>query len=177
MSAIARFFRRYATPLAALVLVVGLYELTQLPALPRSTRDELASRFRFSRQPLPGLPGATHQSIRAVHSSLQRISAWISALGAAVALRDLDGDGLPNDLCYVDPRTDQVIVAPVPGTPARYRPFSLDPSPLPYNATMAPMGCLMGDFNEDGLMDVLVYYWGRTPVAFIRQKPDAPDSV
>ena len=25
---------------------------------------------------------------------------------------------------------------------------------------MAPMGCLPGDFNEDGLQDVLAYYWG-----------------
>jgi hypothetical protein len=31
------------------------------------------------------------------------------------------------------------------------------------------MGCLPGDLNEDGLMDVLVYYWGRTPVAFLRR--------
>jgi hypothetical protein len=34
---------------------------------------------------------------------------------------------------------------------------------------MAPMGCLPGDFNEDGLQDVLAYYWGRTPIAFIKQ--------
>jgi len=33
---------------------------------------------------------------------------------------------------------------------------------------MAPMGCLPGDLNEDGSLDVLVYYWGRTPVAFLR---------
>jgi hypothetical protein len=33
---------------------------------------------------------------------------------------------------------------------------------------MAPMGCLPGDFNEDGLADILVYYWGRTPIAFLR---------
>src|SRR5262249_14509803 len=33
---------------------------------------------------------------------------------------------------------------------------------------MAPMGALMADMNEDGLTDVLVYYWGRPPVAFLR---------
>src|SRR5215204_2183832 len=26
------------------------------------------------------------------------------------------------------------------------------------------MGCLPGDFNEDGRMDLLVYLWGRTPI-------------
>ena len=41
---------------------------------------------------------------------------------------------------------------------------------MPYDAaTMAPMGSLPGDLNEDGLMDVLVYYWGRPPIAFLRR--------
>jgi enediyne biosynthesis protein E4 len=35
---------------------------------------------------------------------------------------------------------------------------------------MAPMGCLPGDLNEDGLMDVIVYFWGRTPVAFMQKE-------
>ena len=29
---------------------------------------------------------------------------------------------------------------------------------------------LVGDFNEDGLADILVYYWGRSPVIFLRKK-------
>ena len=86
-------------------------------------------------------------------------------------MEDLDGDGLPNDLIYSDPRTDLVTVAPVPGTGNRYAPFTLNPAPLPYDpATMAPMGMVVGDFNEDGLMDILVYYWGRSPVIFLRKK-------
>ncbi len=32
---------------------------------------------------------------------------------------------------------------------------------------MAPMGCVPGDFNEDGRMDLLVYYWGRTPILYL----------
>ena len=38
---------------------------------------------------------------------------------------------------------------------------------------MAPMGTVAGDFNEDGLMDLLVYFWGRTPVLYLRQKNDS----
>ena len=77
---------------------------------------------------------------------------------------------MPNDVLYVDTRADRVIIAPVPGTGERYEPFVLDPVPLRYDpATMAPMGCLPGDMNEDGLMDVLVYYWGRSPIAFLRR--------
>src|ERR1041385_7648931 len=33
------------------------------------------------------------------------------------------------------------------------------------------MGTLAGDFNEDGLIDLMVYFWGRTPVIYLR-KPD-----
>jgi hypothetical protein len=128
----------------------------------------LAARFNFAGSTLPVLENYAQKSVRAVSPSLQRISAWISSVGAAVALNDLDGDGLPNDVCYVDVRIDQVVVAPAPGTPPRYKPFALEPSPLRYDATMAPMGCVPGDLNEDGLSDILVYYWGRTPIAFLR---------
>ena len=83
---------------------------------------------------------------------------------------DLDGDQLPNDVCYVDTRTDQVIIAPVPGTEKRFAPFALNPGSSLYNrATMAPTHCLPGDLNEDGLMDVLVSYWGRAPIAFLQR--------
>ena len=39
---------------------------------------------------------------------------------------------------------------------------------------MCPMGCLIADLNEDGLMDVLVVYWGRSPIVFLRKKPADP---
>jgi hypothetical protein len=34
---------------------------------------------------------------------------------------------------------------------------------------MAPTGCLLGAFNEDGLTDVLVYFWGRSPIIYLQQ--------
>jgi hypothetical protein len=132
----------------------------------------LAARFQFTRFELPG-PATPLREARAVHPSMERISAWVSAMGAAAALGDVDGDGLPNDLCHVEPRTDQVRVMPVPGTGERYPAFELRPTPLPWDQTMAPMGCLIADLNEDGAMDFLVYYWGRTPVAFLRTNGSA----
>src|SRR5262249_46850379 len=165
-------FRRQAAKLTAIILVFVVYGFARVPEPSESELAKLAEGFHFHTSPLPTLSGETQKTIREVNPSLRRISGWISSVGAAVALNDLDGDGLPNDTCYVDTRIDKVIVAPVPGTPARYQPFALDPSGLPYDsATMAPMGCLPGDFNEDGLEDVLVYYWGRTPVAFIKRQP------
>jgi enediyne biosynthesis protein E4 len=163
-------FRRQAAKLTAIVLIFVVYAFARIPAASESELTKLAADFSFRAAPLPTLNGETQKTIRDVNPSLRRIAGWISAVGAAVALNDLDGDGLPNDACYVDTRIDKVIVAPVPGTPARYQPFTLEPLSLPYNrATMAPMGCLPGDFNEDGLQDVLTYYWGRTPILFTKR--------
>jgi hypothetical protein len=164
--------RRFAAPLAALAMVGGSYLLARFPCISAGDCMKLAQDFKFEKLPLA--EAANHppyKYVRAVHPSLGRIASWVSTLGAAAALADLDGDGLPNDLINVDPRTDLVTVAPAPGTKNRYQPFTLNPAPLPFDAkTMAPMSILVGDFNEDGLMDVLVYYWGRSPVIFLRRK-------
>jgi len=163
--------KKRITMLAALVLVSVLYGFARLPEVSSGEKNRLASGFRFNLTPLTQPAGPPFKYIREVHPSLKRISAWISATGAAVALADLDGDGLPNDICRTETRTDQLVVQPAPGTGNRYSPFVLTPAPLVYDTrTMAPTGCLAGDFNEDGLMDILAYYWGRTPVAFLRAK-------
>jgi hypothetical protein len=171
------FLQHYLTRFVAIALMIVAYVFARQPVLSSAERAGLAERFQFLRQVLPDVapewPGHAPQQIRKVHPKLQSIAAWISAVGAAAALGDLDGNGLPDDVCYVDTRKDMVIVGPVPGTGARYAPRGLNLSPLPYDpATMAPMGCLPGDFNEDGKLDLLVYYWGRTPVAFLRHGPD-----
>src|SRR5262249_7314519 len=158
-------FRR----IVGIALVFTLYLLARLPGISSGERARLAQQFLFERAVLPVIPGSEVRSLRPVHPSLRHIAAWISAVRAAVALDDLDGDGLPNDVCYVDVRTDQVIVAPVPGAGARYAPFALNAGALFRRDTMAPMGCLPGDMNEDGAVDLLVYYWGRTPIAFLKR--------
>jgi hypothetical protein len=163
-------FKRWLKPVSAVLILAGLYFATQLPHISARERVALISHFQFQRSVLPQVPGYPAKTIRSVNPRLAGIAAWISSVGASVALNDLDGDGLPNDLCYVDTRTDQVIVAPVPGTPQRYKPFVLNPNPLAFDSnTMAPMGCLPLDANEDGLMDIVVYYWGRSPVVFLQQ--------
>lgn len=150
------------------VLLLALYGFSLPPSLESQEERVLAQQFRFIRHRLPELPQAQARFGRDVHPSLKHISSWISSVGASVALSDLDGDGYVNDVCYVDTRLNEVVVGPVPRTGARYNAFSLNLSALPYDPVRtAPMGCLPGDFNEDGWTDLLVYFWGRTPIAFL----------
>jgi hypothetical protein len=167
--------RQHSKRLLAIAMVAGLFLLAQTPALSRDEKTAITDRFAFQRLPLPQLSMAEARDEREVNPHLARHSAWISAVGAAIALNDLDGDGLANDLCQVETRTDQVLVAPVPGSGGRYAPFALA-TPLGTHrpGTIAPMGCVPHDMNEDGLMDLLVYYWGRTPVAYLKQANSAP---
>jgi hypothetical protein len=170
MRRLSRWMGQQVKRWVALIVILALFSLSRLPAVSATEREAIASRFHFTSSALPAIPTQSSQLWRPVHPSLERHSGWISAVGAAVALNDLDGDGLANDVCYVETRSDQVIVAPVPGTNPRYQPFTLVANSHLYNPkTMAPMGCLPGDVNEDGQMDILVYYWGRTPVAFLKQ--------
>src|SRR5260221_8461424 len=138
-----RTLRRRAAMLVAIALVAAIYGFAGLPVMPASERAELASRFHFTRLAMPEIPGSQYKYVRQVHPSLKRISAWISSVGAGVALADLDGDGLSNDLCQGEPRTDQGIGAPLPGTGDRDKAFPLLPDPIRYDpSTLAPVGGL-----------------------------------
>jgi enediyne biosynthesis protein E4 len=166
-----------ARTLTALLLVVGLF-LALRWSLNVSQKEvrAAATRFAFSRSTLPELPGPPLRTQRLVHPSLKRVSAFVSTVGAAVALNDLDGDGISNDACSIDTRTDQIIITPVPGTGNRYSPFALVQEPFFDRDRMAPLGVLLSDVTEDGHVDVIVYYAGRTPLLFLWQPSTHADS-
>jgi len=165
--------RSISKPVLLWGMVAALWWYARLPQLSRQEAADIAKHFHFERR-LFSKPGDRLSSYRAVNPRLRGVAAWVSSVGAAIALGDLDADGLPNDACLVDPRSDQVMVSPIPGTGKRFQPFTLDPYPLRYDSSsMAPMGCLMVDLNEDGLRDLVVYYWGRTPIAFLRRQTEA----
>jgi enediyne biosynthesis protein E4 len=163
------FLQRQMKRIVALILIAASYAFARLPAPTATERARVAERFRFEPRLLGESLTGGHQTVRAVHPSLGRLNAWVSAVGAAVALNDLDGDGDPNDACLVDPRTDRVHVLPVTQL-QRYAPFTL---PVPADgfdpATVAPMGCTPADVNEDGRQDLIVYFWGRTPLIYLRR--------
>lgn len=112
--------------------------------------------------------GDAPRTIRRVHPDLEHISAWISSVGASVALFDHDGDDVANDVCLVDSRFDTVTVAPAPTTGLRFARFEViwsDAGATP--GTVAPMGCLAADMDEDGRQDLILYYWGRAPSLYL----------
>jgi hypothetical protein len=163
--------------MVALATIAVTVVATRIPQPVTAESEELRRRYAFDRQALVSVPVRGLQQQRQVSPGVQHISTWMSALGAAIALGDVDGNGIADDQCLTDPRTDTITVAPVAGG-ARYSPFILQPEPLPYDATTtAPMGCLPGDFNGDGHLDLVTYYWGRTPVLFLRDPGLAPGAA
>ncbi|MGH3860294.1 CRTAC1 family protein [Actinokineospora sp.] len=167
------WLHRQLPGIIALVLVVTTFMVARLPESSAAEKTALAKDFKFTAKSIAMPSGFAQQEVRKVNKDYKHIDAWISSVGAAIAMNDVDGDGLPNDLCITDPRIDQVVVTPVPDKNGhRYPAFALNPGSLPMNGQIAPMGCLPGDYNEDGRTDLLVYYWGRTPIIFLT-KPEA----
>ena len=169
------FFRKRARGLApgiaAVLVLVSIFFVAQ-SQVSVAGATEVASQYKFKQMPIAMPPGYNKQhmnTIRQVNPAYQHIAAWISSVGASIAINDLTGHGRADAMCIVDTRTNDVVVTYTPTAPAadRFTPFVLNPSPLPVDNTMAPTGCTPGDFNGDGRMDLLVTYWGRTPILFL----------
>ncbi|HZB51561.1 MAG TPA: hypothetical protein VE547_20910, partial [Mycobacteriales bacterium] len=90
-------------------LVLGL--LVARPGLGDDETAALAARYGFTVETVGTAPPGAKYS-RQVAPGLAKISGWISAAGAAVALADVRGTGRPADLCLVDPRDDSVSLRP-----------------------------------------------------------------
>ncbi|MBM6405600.1 CRTAC1 family protein [Phycicoccus sp. CSK15P-2] len=163
-------FRRHTPGLAAVLVLAVLYGAATVSAAnpdPTPTADG----YSFERMDIampPGYDALEKRTVRTVNPSYHHIRSWISSVGAGIAINDLAGHGRDSGMCLVDTRTDSVVVTYTPTAPAedRFEPFVLAPKHLPTSDIMAPMGCAPGDFDEDGRTDILVYYWGRTPIVF-----------
>ena len=163
--------RKLVPGLVAALVLVSLYVIAQSRVATYGA-DSVASQYKFTELPIAMPAGYNDQkmnTIRPVNRAYQKIAAWISSVGASIAINDLVGHGRSDGMCIVDTRTNDVVVTYTPTAPTadQFPPFVLDASPLPMDAAMAPTVCTPGDFNGDSRMDLLVSYWGRTPILFL----------
>ncbi len=173
-------FRRLIPGLVVVLVAASLFFAAR-SSVAVAGAEETAKQYGFKEMPIampPGYDQKPMRTVRDVNPAYQKIRSWISSVGASIAINDLTGHGVADSMCIVDTRTDSVIVTYTPtARPAdRFTPFVLDGSPLPMDTTMAPTGCTPGDFNGDGRMDLLVTYWGRTPILFMARSDAAEPS-
>ncbi|MFE1165777.1 FG-GAP repeat domain-containing protein [Nocardiopsis sp. NPDC058789] len=173
-----RSMYRIATVALALALMGAVGVMTIRPSLGESDQSDRAAPFAFETLALNSEPPDARFE-RDVAPDLEHFKGWISAVGAGATLLDLRGLGKSGDVCLVDPRDDSVTLRNAPGSGEDdYPVVELLPEGLPYDDTMAPMGCVPADLDEDGDLDVIVYYWGRSPVLFMNTAgPEAVPSA
>lgn len=145
-------------------LVLGL--LVARPGIGDDEAAGLAARYGFSVEQLGSAPPDA-RGVREVNPGLTKLAGWLSATGAAVALADVRGLGRPADACLVDPRDDSVSLRPALPSDTAYGKVALSTAGIRYDRTMAPMGCVPADIDEDGDVDLVTYYFGRSPVVFL----------
>jgi hypothetical protein len=169
--------------LLAVFGVVGVLAfLARLPGVSPGEAARLTMQFQFAWQMLSPAPIPAGGVVFPVNKTAAHMQFYFYQIGASAALGDLDGDGLPNDLCLTDVRAKSMTVSPVPGTGARYAPFVIDFGSLVDRVTEYPTVCRVADMNEDGLADIFVAFYGRPSLLLLRRagpdlKPHAPLSM
>lgn len=154
----------------AVALTCGvLAGLARMPSTSQREVDRLASQFRFTSYRITPPPTPAGGVTYGVNPWASQLQFYLHPIGGAVALGDLDGDGLANDLCHTDIRSKALAIAPVPGTGDRYPAFELA-FDLPVGRENSwPASCKLADMNEDGLMDVYVTLLDGTPRLYLRR--------
>lgn len=164
--------------IAVVFVTTALAAMARMQHVSNAELLRLAAPFRFDLQALPPVPIPAGGVVFPANKTATHMQFYFYQIGASAALGDLDGDGLPNDLCLTDVRAKRAMIRPVPGTGDRYTPFVLDFGKLVDPVTEYPTVCRFADMNEDGLEDIFVAFYGRPPLLLLRRAPAdlAPNS-
>src|SRR5829696_1458542 len=86
--------RRLSPAIFTLALVGSLFVAAQLPEASAADRASLASRFQFTELPIALPPNLPEHHFRQVNPKYEHIKSWVSSVGAAISVNDLDGQGV-----------------------------------------------------------------------------------
>ena len=142
--------------------------LSRLPSVSAGETASLATQFQFDWEEIPQPPSPPGGVVFPVNKTARHMAFYFYQVGESAALGDLDGDGLPNDLCITDVQTKSAMVRPAPHTGERYAPFTLEFGKLLDRVTQYPSVCRIADVDEDGLSDLFIAFYGRPPVLLLR---------
>src|SRR5258706_16326704 len=115
MAATLGWLRRQLPGIVALALVTGLFVVWRVQFPSEAEAAALASNYKFEPQSIALPSGYPQHEIRPVNQAYKHIDAWISSVGAGIALNDLDGHGLSNHPVVTDTRIDPTLITPAPG--------------------------------------------------------------
>lgn len=150
----------------AVLIIAIIYAFSIPKKMEKSENDFFIEEFKFKDYILYEPTDIEGIKVREVHPDFKNFNTWISSVGAAISVFDFDNDGIENDMVHIDPRFNSVVIAPIPGTADRYRPIQLTNKKQQEDKTIAATGVLTNDYNEDGQMDILVMYVGRSPLIY-----------
>lgn len=160
--------QNFTVVLTVVAVCAALAYLARLPGVPESEAARLATQFQFAWSALPAPPVPPGEVVFPVNKTATHMAFYFYQVGESAALGDLDGDGLPNDLCLTNVQTKSASVSGVPGSGDRYAAFALDFGKLFDRVTEHPSVCRIADMNEDGLSDLFLTFYGRPPLLLLR---------
>ncbi|MDQ1152393.1 hypothetical protein QE382_004377 [Sphingobacterium zeae] len=150
----------------AIAVIAAIYGFVKPTTLAVTEKNEMIKQFSFDRTKLH-VPDGEKVFVQKVHPQYEKISTWISSVGASSAFFDFTNSGLFDDLAYIDPRFNKLMITSV-ADKSPYLPFEYKVKDLYLDETMIFSGVLSHDFNEDGKQDLLVLFLGRSPMILYR---------
>ena len=159
----------------SLVLLAIVGYLAYLPGPSATELERLKSAFNFEVIRLQDGDGPfkSEGSHLFLSTNLHHVENFlVSFIPTGATFTDLDSNGLFDEFCTADPFSSRVRIFPAPTRQEPFEPFEV-PMPEGFDReTARPTGCLSCDFDQDGTNDLLVHFWGRSPVLVFNADTD-----
>ncbi|MEK6611658.1 MAG: CRTAC1 family protein [Gemmatimonadota bacterium] len=152
-------FRRVVASLAFAVGIVGVVFMNRATIHPPAS----SAHPGFTLEDVTAIAGVTFVHRKPVlDEKLDNIAPHIAALGASVSVADANGDGRP-DLYFTTSRFGEANALYLNNGDGTFRDVAREAGIADLNTVDrgVSMGAVWGDFDNDGLEDLLVYRYGK----------------